>query len=273
MKLLTDLAIVLRVVPYEERHRIVTALSQNSGKISALAMNAVQSKRFGSALEMFSAGDWHLVEGAGQNLFRLDEAKIRRSFENIRKNFETLTLASVFTELMIRLAPEGEPAPELFALHSNALAVLDERAKTWTQDFTLPLLNSFLIKLLRWNGHQPQLTNCSQCHHPLEDLELEMGATLLVEEAAWICSTCRPTTAHRGRVSMAGIQDLQNLHRIPIKHALSFALTTPADQKNIFNYLENLFAYHVPGFDKTQLKSLRFLGLESNPQSAAASPL
>jgi len=50
-----DLAIVLRAVPYEERHRIVTALTEHHGKITGMAKNAIQSRRFGGCLETFTA--------------------------------------------------------------------------------------------------------------------------------------------------------------------------------------------------------------------------
>src|SRR5687768_422160 len=122
-----DLAIVLRTVVFEERHRIVTALTENHGRISALARNSIQSRRFGGSLEPFTAADWRFVETRpGADLFRLEEANTRRGFENLRKDFERLSMASLFNELMLKLAPEHEPCPDLFRMHANALAVLDE---------------------------------------------------------------------------------------------------------------------------------------------------
>ena len=53
-----DLAIVLRWVPYEERHRVVTALTENHGKISALALwrsraiaSSLRSRAFSAAAD------------------------------------------------------------------------------------------------------------------------------------------------------------------------------------------------------------------------------
>src|SRR3954447_1857160 len=109
MQEIRDLAIVLRSVPYEDRHRVVTALTENHGKISALARNSIQSRRFGGALDAFVASEWSFVGRVGADLFRVERAVVRRAFEGLRKDFEKLSLASVFGELMIRLAPEREP--------------------------------------------------------------------------------------------------------------------------------------------------------------------
>src|SRR5690606_8621844 len=150
-------------VAYEERHRIVTALTETHGKISAIARNAIQSRRFGGSLEPFAAATWRIAPtragASGSDLFRLDQATIRKPVEGIRSNFEILALASVFNELMIRLAPEKENALDLFKLHLNALALLEEWAGRGESDprILIMLLNAYLSKLLQWNGTQPQL--------------------------------------------------------------------------------------------------------------------
>src|ERR1700746_1867792 len=102
-----DLAIVLRSIAYEERHRIVTALTENHGQISAMARNAIHARGFGGPLDLFAASEWLFVDKPGADLARLDEAQIRRSFEGIHKDFEKLSLASVFSEFMLRVAPKN----------------------------------------------------------------------------------------------------------------------------------------------------------------------
>ncbi|RYZ71844.1 MAG: DNA repair protein RecO, partial [Proteobacteria bacterium] len=158
-----DTAIVLRVVPYEDRHRIVTALSESRGKISAMANNAVNSRRFGSALQPFAASTWRMAERNGSQLLRLDEAVLKRGFEGIRKHFEILTIASVLNDMILRVAPENEAVTELFKLHSNALALLEDwanEAETLDPIRYFQVLNGYFSKLLQWNGTQPQLMRC-----------------------------------------------------------------------------------------------------------------
>src|SRR5690349_15798507 len=119
-----DLAIVLRSIPYEERHRIVTAITENHGLITAMVKNAIQSRRFGGSLEPFVAGEWLFTQKVGAELCHLSETHLRNAFEGLRRDFQKLSLASVFNELMLKLAPQGEPCPDLFKLHSNALFIL-----------------------------------------------------------------------------------------------------------------------------------------------------
>ena len=140
-----DLAIVLRSVRYQDRHRIITALTENHGRVSALARNSIQSRRFGGALEPFAAGEWLFSERKGAELLNLNEASIRRSYEGLRGDFECLSAASALNEIVLRVAHPGEPCPELFRLHSNALAVLEEGADRLT---VLILLNAYRSRIL-----------------------------------------------------------------------------------------------------------------------------
>ncbi|MCM2276996.1 MAG: DNA repair protein RecO [Oligoflexia bacterium] len=297
-----DLAIVLRSVAYEERHRIITALTERHGQISALARNSIHSRRFGGALEPFAASEWSFAEKPGAELHRLDEAKIRRSFEGLRKDFERLSLASVFNELMIRLAPRQHACPELFRLHSNALAALEEapapgmlraatpglsedapEGATWKHD--LALLNGYLAKLLKWSGSQPQLLACLGCQTSIERVDPALPLSARVAEAGWICAVCRSSETqhvrrHAGesfehaqlRVMPLAMLDFHVSLLLPIRQVPLAAQATREEHVALFQYLEALFIYHLPGFDQKPLKGLRFLGLESSAQPPAANP-
>lgn len=291
-----DLAIVLRSVPYEDRHRIVTALTEHHGQISALARNSIQSRRFGGTLDPFVASEWTFAEKPGADLARLDEALIKRSFEGIRKDFERLSLASVFSEFMIRVAPKNEGCQDLFKLHSNALAILEELPAPGSAmpsesgetrpishaDFLrsiLLLLNGYLAKCLQWSGNQPQLQACHNCKRPLDTLEPDASLTCLILDAAWICPDCRHKDTHhirdRGaqgfqaaqiRVTPMAIIDFLMSLVSPIRQIPTHARASQEEHVQLFQFIEALFAYHLSGFDQKPLNGLRFLGLESNLQ-------
>jgi DNA repair protein RecO len=187
-----DLAIILRSVAFEDRHRIVTALTERHGQISGLARNSIQSRRFGGTLEPFTASEWLFVEKPGAELVQLNEAIIRRSFEGIRKDFERLSLASVFSEFMLRIAPKNENCVDLFKLHSNALAALEEMPEGEASERTiLLLLNGYLAKALQWSGNQPRLQACQSCKRSLDTLSPTDSITCLISDAAWLCPNCR----------------------------------------------------------------------------------
>jgi DNA repair protein RecO len=286
MQLKRDLAIVLRSVPYEDRHRIVTALTEHHGQISALARNSIQSRRFGGTLDPFVASEWQFAEKPGAELARLDEALIKRSFEGIRKDFERLSLASVFSEFMLRVAPKNEACADLFKLHSNALVILEELpgpGTTVTQEeflrSILLLLNGYLAKCLQWSGNQPQLQACHNCKRALDTLEPNASLTCLIIDAAWICPDCRNQQTHhirdRGaqgfqaaqiRVTPMAIIDFLMSLVSPIRQIPTHAQASREEHVQLFQFIEALFAYHLPGFDQKPLNGLRFLGLESNLQ-------
>lgn len=270
-------AIVLRAVPYEERHRVVTALTENHGKISALARNSIQSRRFGGCLEPFAASTWRLSERNGGDLFNVQDATIRKSFEGLRKDFEILALASVFNELMLRLAPERENCLDLFKLHSNSLALLEElalatNASQGTDPRTLlALLNAYLSKLLQWNGTQPQLLRCLGCERSLLDFAAETRLRCHISVACWTCPNCldtKPDSAsdyapgfqHRFfEATQSAIGDFYIGLTTPIRKVPELVQASLEDQKVLYKLMESLLIYHVPGFDRTPLKGLRFL--------------
>lgn len=272
-----DLAIVLRWAPFEERHRVVTAITENHGRISALARNSIQSRRFGGTLEPFTASEWKIVERPGAELFRLEGAELKRSFEGLRKDFQRLALASAWSELMLRVAPEREPCPELFRLHSNALAVLEELPNVVRPGSEIALLTSYMAKILQWGGHQPQIQQCLGCQKPLESLDPNREVTCVVGEAAWLCLVCRDIETGSARhvtrreeqgfqqlflrVAPVALQDFLLGMTTPIRQVPEHFQARPDQLKGLFAFLEALFVYHLPGFDRTPLKSLRFLDL------------
>lgn len=268
MEPVKDLAITLRWVPYEERHRVVTALTETHGKISALARNSIQSRRFGGALEPFAAAEWRLVERPGADLYRVEGAEIRRSFEGLRRDFERLSMASAFNELILRLAPERQPCPELFKLHSNALAALEEMEGA----VPVSLINAYLAKALQWSGNQPQLHHCLQCGTPVDALRPDQAINVVVADAGWICCGSRRDTQafhHLFRqVTPAALRDFHKALSVPIRQVPSAMKASSVEHKALYAFLESLMMFHVPGFDRAPLKSTRFLDLDAHAHLA-----
>ncbi|MEK7690826.1 MAG: DNA repair protein RecO, partial [Bdellovibrionota bacterium] len=158
-----DLAVVLRVVPYEERHQMVTALTRHHGRVTAIALNSVQSRRFGGTLQPFAASEW-MWKPQGRNpqaeVIRLDEALSRRSYDGIRRDYARLTGASALVELFIKAAPEREPCEELFLLLTHALAAIEESPSIGLDFGIQAIVNGVVARLLRWAGVRPATETC-----------------------------------------------------------------------------------------------------------------
>lgn len=277
-----DLAIVLRSVPFQDRHKVITALTESHGLITALARNSVQSRRFGGSLDLFSASLWHFSEKPGAELAQLQQAEIRRPFEGIRRDFERLAVASIFSEIMLRVAPQNQDAPELFKLHSNALAAVDELSPGEAVPFSL--LNAYITKILQWSGSQPQLQQCRECQASLDTLTTQTEITCIVADAAWVCPGCRTQgTRHVQerssqsfgsaalRVKAIAVHDFHRFLGLPIRQIPAACAATQTEHRELFGFLEALLVYHVPGFDRQPLKSLKFLELGSNLPPAQSS--
>lgn len=277
-----DLAIILKSIPYEERHKVVTALTEQNGQITAMARNSIQSRRFGGALDLFAASDWIFTQRPGAELCSVTQANIRRSFEGLTSDFEKLALASVFNELMLKVAPRHEACQDLFKLHSNALSILNDLPEKDFEGDLKPklivvLLNSYLAKLLQWSGNQPRLYSCLQCGIELEQLSMDVELSCIVADAGWLCPGCRHEgTRHvrdRGgqafqhsllRLTPLAVRDFQLSLSIPIRQVSERCEASLQEHQDLFRFLEGLTVFHLPGFDQKPLRSLRFLGLKSS---------
>jgi DNA repair protein RecO len=260
-----DLAIVLRAVPYQERHKIVTALTENHGQVTAIAKNCISSRRFGGTLEPFAASEWMFTEKPGAEMAYLQEARIRRGYEGLRGDFERLAAAGVLTEVMLKITQRGEPCRELFVIHSNALAALEESREPGTD---VTLLNVFFAKVLAASGNQPRLDACLSCERALE--EQTEAVSCLVADAGWLCASCRGSGTRQTsgeftsaflRATPAAIDDFRRFQALSVRQGHAEARAGRPEQVELFRFLEALVAYHLPGFDREPLKGLRFLKL------------
>ncbi len=250
-----DLAIVLRAVPYEDRNRVITAITEHHGRISAMARNAVHSRRFGGCLDLFAASEWRWIDRPGTDLVRLEEAVIRRPFEAVRRDLHRLAIASAWSEILMKVAPERQAAPELFRLHANALAALDDFLEE-----PLILLERYLLKILQASGAQPNLGACLSCAALSTRMDPSESLVCLVAEAGWICSSCRQSTTRHlqglpKRLSAGTVTRLNEA----LSGSMRQVCRDPAGVEELATeFLLALMEYHLPGFDRQQIRSLSF---------------
>ncbi len=133
-------AIVLGCVVLAENNKIVHLYTSDFGRISALALRAVNSKkRFGAALEPFTHAMAFLKVPRDNNrteapLWYLDRVDMKSSFMHLRESFEWLETALFVTSLVKDNTPEALSDVPLFqnlgrffrdsqiAIHNKALA-------------------------------------------------------------------------------------------------------------------------------------------------------
>lgn len=260
MERLKDLAIVLRTVAYEERHKIVTALTETQGKVSLMAKNSVHSRRFGSALEVFTAGQWMFTRKPGSELAYLEETVIRREFAGLRADFNKLSAASFLSEIVSRVALPFQNCSELFKLHSNGLVALEEF--NGDSNALEILISAYLAKTLRWIGSFPSLDACLGCHRSYSTMNSDERIIPDAERGGLWCSECVAHgkgghSARSGHLTASRVILLQEASERPIRDALKGMKDISSE--DLLDFVYSLFAFHVPGFDRTEPKSLRFL--------------
>ena len=152
--------IITKEVKYGETSRIVTLITKDFGRISAIANNVRTGKsRLLSGLSLFVYSEIVLYEGKGKNgLFRINEINVIEPFKSIRESIDKMAYASYFSDVTNKTVTENSPDDELLRLLLNTLYVLN----TDGADFEL-LKAVFEIKTSQICGYAPSLSCCGKC--------------------------------------------------------------------------------------------------------------
>jgi len=202
MPLYKEQGIVLRSVKLGEADKIVTILTQGSGKVRGVAkgIRRTQSK-FGARLEPLTHVS--LLMFRGRNLDTVTQAEIIVPFRRIRESFELIAAAETMLEAVDKVAEEHERNVRLFLLLLAGLRALEAGPND-----PAAVAESFILKLLSLSGFHPALSGCAVCGAPgpLEWFSAGQGGAL--------CGTCAEHDA--GRVSPPAIRWLDDLARVEL---------------------------------------------------------
>ena len=209
-------AIVLDCFEHGESDLILTFLSQDNGRLSAIAKGAKRSKkRFVNKLELFSFLHITYQTSPNRDLSFLSEAELHTGFLNIRKNFELYTIASVIREFLLIAIREGEADDQLFRLCLWALHNIDQNQQPPA------VLTLFLTRFYGAIGYRPDFTACNSCNTLVMSNQRYSFDTT---SGGLICPTCSDRGQRLVRLSQGTIkillsaqtQPLERLHRLKI---------------------------------------------------------
>lgn len=174
-------ALVLGLVDYGDRHRIVRLLTPEEGRISALARHARGSRRrFGGALDVGNRVEVSIRQGRGE-LGILGGAVVRGDRSRIREDLVRMALMLYACEFVGAFCREGRAEPRMFGLLETALVLLDG----WVPPAAAPgttapdplYRHGIESKALTFAGLRPRLITCARCGGPIEgEANFEMGA-------------------------------------------------------------------------------------------------
>jgi len=215
MPLYKEQGIVLRSIKLGEADKIVTILTQGSGKIRAVAKGIRRtSSRFGARLEPLTHVS--LLLYSGRNLDTVTQAEIISPFLVIRDHFNLIAAAETMLESVDKVAEEHERNVRLFMLLLTGLRALELDPAD-----PAAVAESFLLKLLSVSGFHPSLSACAVCGAPGPHQRFAAG------QGGIVCVHCAAGEA--GPVSEAAVRWLDALARVDLPAA--GGMTPPDDTR------------------------------------------
>jgi len=183
MSLFRDTGVVLRTYRLGEADRIIVFLTEQHGKVRAVAKGIRKTtSKFGARLEPLTHVDLLLWQGRS-DLDIVNQVEVIDTFRGIREDLNKVSRGVALLEVTDQMAQERHPDRRLYAMLVGALRTLSES----TSD---PLLvaPSFFLKALVLEGAAPMLDACASWGEA--DGDVELVAFDLVEGGT-LCRRCR----------------------------------------------------------------------------------
>ena len=223
---------MIRTYKSGEADRIVVLMTEDEGKVRAVAKGARKSKRTAALLEPMSHVDVQLYRGKG-DLDTVTQVQAASTFNAIRTDLDRLTRAASFVEAVDYVTPDREPHDRLYRMLVGALRTVDGDNPTLTP-------TGFFLKLLALEGLEPVFDRCVSCG------EAEPLVAFDPVNFGTRCSSCRsgiPITSEGIRIC-----------RLILTGGLGAALKLPDDP--VMQELNQLAATMIEHQTERRLKSL-----------------
>ncbi len=150
--------IVLRSIKLGEADKIVSILTQGSGKVRGVAKGIRKTtSRFGGRLEPFTHVNLMLYRGRGA-LDTITQAEIIAPHRNIRDDLSLFAAGETMLEAVDKVSEEHERNVKLAILLLSGLRALDAKPAD-----PAAVTESFLLKLLSLSARPPCRPTCSPC--------------------------------------------------------------------------------------------------------------
>jgi DNA repair protein RecO (recombination protein O) len=246
MPLYKEQGLVLRAVKLGEADKIVSILTQGSGKVRAVAKGIRRTNsKFGARLEPLTHVSLLLYRG--RNLDTITQAEIVSSFRTIRGNFELIAAGETMLEAVDKVAEEHERNVRLFLLLLSGLRALEAGPRD-----AAAVAESFLLKLLSLSGFHPSLSACAACGAPGPHGWFSAG------QGGVVCQGCAEHDA--GRVAEAAVRWLDALARLDV---VSAGEMTPATdvRREARAALYGFAEYHL----ERRMRSFSLLARQPDP--------
>ena len=193
-------AIILRLVEFSETSLIVTVLTRDFGKLTAMAKGARRKKSpFEGALDLLAICRIVFLHKSSGAMDLMTEAKLERRFRSASKNLDRLYSGYYVAEMLNRMTDDADPHPELFELAERTIVLLDDQ--------TTPVFGTLLrfeLRMLTLLGHRPMVNRCVRCGN--EDSTDRRRIYFGLLDGGLLCEQCRPGKTNVLSVARESIQ-------------------------------------------------------------------
>lgn len=175
MSLYRDVGVVVRTHKLGETDRIVTVVTQDSGRVRAVAKGVRKpGSRFGSRLEPLSHVQLQLYRG--RDLDVVNQVELVEVSSGIRSSLEATTDALAMCEMVDQLSQDRAPAPHLYRMLVGALRQMNHA-------YGPLVLAALQLRLLEVEGVGPRVDGCVVCgsFESLVAFDVSEGGVLCVE--------------------------------------------------------------------------------------------
>lgn len=247
---LTVEGLILRSLQLGETSRVVTVLSRELGKWSAVAKGVREPKsRFGASLEILNASSIVVYFRPGRNLQMVSEASLEREHRGILMASDRYHHGCAVLEFLDLVLEEESPVPEIYDLALRALHLMEDAPEGRLSY----LLRAFQLRVAAMLGYAPRVDACAKC-----------AATDVVcfgvQEGSVLCGRCGDSSPSSIAVDTETLALLRSLERgsLPRRPGLQAC--------RVFSQIvESFLAYHIDRY--RSLRSLRGLAVVGRPKS------
>ncbi|MBI4812521.1 DNA repair protein RecO [Candidatus Falkowbacteria bacterium] len=180
-------AIVLNRTPWREDGARVTVYSKERGKLDLMARGARKAgSKLAAHLEPITFSRLMVVRG--KNYDYAGSTVSENSYFNIKNDLEKIFLAGGVLKIFNELVKGNERDEYIFFLLQETLKILNSEQMVSAKGGQL-LYNFFILKLLVFLGHKPELYNCVVCHKRITPGD---GNKFDLAKGGVACGKCSP---------------------------------------------------------------------------------
>ncbi|MEG2310535.1 MAG: DNA repair protein RecO [Clostridia bacterium] len=226
MKLIKVKAIVIKEISYRDNDKIVTLLTDELGRISAIARGAKKTKSSILANTQFLVYSEFILY-KNKDIYYVNSASILNMFYKLRTNLDMIGLVFNLTKILQSVTDENQDTTRILSLFLNTLYVLENSKK----DSKL-IIATFKIKLLSLLGFTPKLDVCYVCKKEFDKINEECEFIYFdYVDNNFLCVFCAQEDKRRYiKISKATFYAINYVIASDLKKVFSFEL------KNIYDF-------------------------------------